>query len=98
MKGFRTPGKYLLLCSVVGVVLGWLPPLVHGPIPEKWDVFYVNGSVLVWAFYLDRMLIGFLVGATVWPRAWYLRGVTSAVIAMGPLGFVSLANRYCGFP
>lgn len=89
---------YPLVCSLLGIGLGWLPMLSHGPIPEKWDVFYINGSVLVWAFYIDRMLIGFLVGITVWPRAWYLRGVTSAVITMAPLGFVSLANRYCGFP
>ena len=92
--------KYIVLCSLLGLPLGWLPRLLnlHGPIPEKFDLYGLNGSVLVWAYYLDRLLIGFLVGITVWPRAWYLRGPVCGLVLMLPIGFVSLANAYCGPP
>ena len=89
---------YPLLCALVGFAVGWLPMLVHGPIPEKYDVLYIQGNVAVWGWYLARSLIGFLVGITRWPGAWYLRGPMCGVLMMLPLGIVSLATPGCGFP
>lgn len=89
---------YPLLCSLAGLVLGWLPMLVHGPIPEKYDALYINGAVAVWGWYLARHSIGFLVGITTWPGHWYLRGPMCGLLMMLPLGFVSLATPLCGFP
>jgi hypothetical protein len=54
---------YVAVCAVLGLVLGWLPKLAHGPIPEKFDVYFIDGSLMVWAFYCARMLIGFWVGS-----------------------------------
>jgi hypothetical protein len=89
---------YPLLCALLGGVLGWLPALVHGPIPEKYDALYIRGAVAVWGWYLARMSIGFLVGITRWPVRWVLRGPMCGLLAMLPLGFVSLATPACGFP
>jgi hypothetical protein len=79
-------------------VLGWAPKLVHGPIPEKYDLLYIKGSIAVLGWYLARCLIGFLVGITRWPERWWLRGPMIGVLTMLPLGFVSLATPGCGFP
>ncbi len=89
---------YLLLCVLLGSVLGWVPSFFHGPIPEKFDILYINGSVAVWGWYTARMLIGLLVGITSWPHNWYLRGPLCGLLAMFPLTLVSLAMPGCGEP
>jgi hypothetical protein len=91
-------GRYILLCTAIGLAAGWIPKFFHGPIPEKFDMLYIKGAVAVWAFYTARMLIGFLVGITVWPRQWYLRGPLCGMLAIVPLGFVVLATPGCGPP
>ena len=88
--------SYLWTCILLGLILGWLPTLFHGPIPEKFDQFYISGSWAVWAWYLSRMLIGLAVGVTVRPRIFWLRGLLVGGIMMFPLGFVSLAVPTCG--
>ena len=88
--------SYPAVCAVAGFFLGWLPMLFHGPIPEKFDIYYINGSVLVIGFYLARLLIGAVVGATVLPSRWYLRGPLCGALMMLPLGFVVLATPGCG--
>jgi hypothetical protein len=94
--GVRLP--YPALCALLGVLLGWWPALFHGPIPEKYDVLYIHGAIIVWAWYLARSLIGFIVGITSWPRRWWLRGPLCGVMTMLPLGIVSLATPACGAP
>jgi hypothetical protein len=89
---------YPLLCALLGVSVGWIPRLLHGPIPEKYDVLYIKGTTAVWGWYLARCLIGFLVGITTWPKRWWLRGPMIGLLAMLPLGFVSLATPGCGPP
>ena len=89
---------YPLLCTLLGVVLGWLPALVHGPIPYKFNVLGIRGAVAVWAFYSARLLIGFLVGITRWPGRWFLRGPLCGVIAMFPVTVIALATPGCGPP
>jgi len=89
---------YPLCCTLLGVVLGCLPRLVHGPIHEKFDVLYIQGVVAVWAWYVARCLIGFLVGITRWPARWWLRGPMCGAIMLVPLSFVSLATPGCGPP
>jgi hypothetical protein len=91
-------GRYLLVCAAAGAVLGWLPWLFHGPIPEKFDVLYIDGDIAVWGWYAARILIGFFVGATAWPSVWYLRGPLCGFAVMLPLTLVSLAMPGCGFP
>ena len=88
--------SYVLVCALLGVVLGWLPRLFHGPIPEKFDVFLLRGSIIVWAWYTARMLIGLMVGLTHRPRRWWLRGPLCGALSMLPLGFVSLGTPTCG--
>ena len=88
--------SYPLACIVAGLIVGWTPMLFHGPIPEKWDYYYINGSILVWAYYAARLTIGFWVGVTTVPGRWYLRGPLCGALAMFPLGFVALANPLCG--
>jgi len=88
---------YPALCALLGLVLGWLPLLVHGPHPSKFNVLYIRGDVAVWAFYSARLLIGFLVGITFWPARWYLRGPLCGFLAMLPVTFVALATPRCGF-
>jgi hypothetical protein len=89
---------YPLLCTLLGLVLGWLPRLVHGPIPQKFNVLYIRGATAVWAFYTARMLIGFVVGITRWPAAWYLRGPLCGFLMLFPLTLISLAMPGCGWP
>jgi hypothetical protein len=89
---------YPAICALLGLAIGWTPMLLHGPIPEKYDVLYVQGSIAVWGWYAARLLIGFIVGITWWPRAWWLRGPLIGLLTMFPLGWVSLATPGCGFP
>ena len=88
--------SYLWTCVLLGLLLGWVPMFFHGPIPEKFDQFYISGSWAVWAWYLSRMSIGLLVGVTVRPRRFWLRGLLVGGLVMLPLGFVSLAVPTCG--
>lgn len=88
---------YLVVCVALGLLIGWTPMLFHGPIHEKFDIFYLNGPVMVWAWYLARLSIGLWVGITALPREWYLRGPLCGALAMIPLGFVSLGVPGCGF-
>jgi hypothetical protein len=90
----KTP--YVVVCAALGLMLGWIPRFFHGPIPAKFDIFYLDGAVLVWGFYVARSMIGLLVGITLLPRAWYVRGPLCGALVMVPLGFVSLATPGCG--
>ena len=47
VRQWRDRIPYTLLCVVLGLALGWLPKLVHGPIPEKFDYYFLNGSTIV---------------------------------------------------
>jgi hypothetical protein len=89
---------YAALCTLIGLVLGWLPLLVHGPIPEKYDILYIRGAVAVWGWYTARLLIGFAVGITHWPARWYVRGPLCGFMMLFPLSLVSLATPGCGLP
>jgi len=88
---------YPLVCAVVGFALAWLPLLVHGPIPYKFDTVRMNGAVAVWAFYLARLLIGVLVGITRYPPRWFLRGPLCGLIMIAPVSLISLATPGCGW-
>lgn len=90
--------RYVAVCIALGLALGWLPGLVHGPVAEKWDVHAIRGAMVVWGYYLARLSIGLWVGITSVPSAWYLRGPLCGALAMIPLGFVGLANPLCGPP
>jgi hypothetical protein len=95
----RNPAiPYVLLCVALGAVLGWVPRLLHGPIPYKFNLHELHGERMVWAFYSGRMLIGFWVGVSTWPRAWYLRGPLCGLVTMLPVVFISLATPECGWP
>jgi hypothetical protein len=87
---------YPLLCALLGLAAGWLPRLVHGPIPYKFDVLGIHGAVAVWGFYSARMLIGALVGVTRWPSRWWVRGPLCGFVTMFPLTLVVLATPGCG--
>ena len=87
---------YPLLCALVGLVVGWFPKFFHGPIPEKFDLYYFHGYLAVWAYYLARLLIGVAVGISVVPALWYVRGPLVGAVMMVPCGFISLANPSCG--
>lgn len=89
---------YAPLCAVLGLLLGWWPALLHGPIPEKFNILYIQGAVVVWGWYIARSLIGLLVGITHWPRQWWLRGPLCGLFMLFPLGFVSLGTPGCGAP
>ncbi len=88
---------YPLLCTVLGLVLGWLPLLIHGPIPEKFNVLYIRGAIAIWAFYSARLLVGFFVGISAWPARWYLRGPLCGFLTLLPVTFIALATPRCGF-
>ena len=87
---------YLLVCTLIGVVVGWIPMLLHGPIPEKLNLLYIQGSVAVWGFYVARLMIGFMVGVTSWPRTWWLRGPLFGFLTLLPLTIFILAVPGCG--
>lgn len=87
---------YPLVCAVLGLALGWLPMIFHGPIPEKYNIHYIRGAIAVWGWYVARALIGLLVGITSSPARWYLRGPLCGLLMLLPLGFVSLATPECG--
>lgn len=89
---------YPRVCTLLGLVLGWAPVLFHGPIPEKFDLLYIKGSIAVWAYYSARLLIGFVVGISVWPERWWLRGPLVGFLTMLPVTFVALATPGCGPP
>lgn len=93
----RRAVSYVLVCTLAGLVLAWLPRLVHGPIPEKFALVRLNGAVAVWTFYTARLLIGFFVGCGVWPRRFWLRGPLYGVLLMLPPAFLALANPGCGW-
>jgi hypothetical protein len=94
----RTRFPYTAVCFAIGIPLAWIPSFFHGPIHQKFDIFYLNGAVMVWGWYLARMLIGLLVGVSSTPPQWYLRGPLCGLLAMVPLGFVSLGIPGCGWP
>lgn len=96
--GGRGEWPYVVVCTVLGALLGWLPQYLHGPIPYKFDVHYLDGSRMVWAFYSARMLIGFWVGVSTWPGPWWLRGPLVGAIGIFPVLFISLATPECGWP
>ena len=89
---------YTPLCTVIGLLIGWMPILVHGPIPEKYNILYIKGAIAVWGWYTARLLIGFVVGITRWPPRWYLRGPLCGFMMLFPLSLVSLATPSCGLP
>jgi hypothetical protein len=89
---------YAPLCTIIGLAIGWMPMLVHGPIPEKYNMLYIRGAIAVWGWYVARLLIGFLVGITRWPTPWYLRGPLVGFMTLFPLSLVSLATPTCGAP
>src|SRR5512139_3128830 len=82
--GSRSRLSYTAICVAAGLVLAWVPAFFHGPIPQKFDLFYLNGAVMVWGWYLARMLIGLLVGITALPSQWVLRGPLCGLLAMVP--------------
>jgi hypothetical protein len=87
---------YALVCTLLGLVVGWFPVLFHGPIPEKFNVHYIQGSIAVWAFSTARLSIGFWVGMTRWPPEWYVRGPLVGFLIMLPVTFITLATPGCG--
>jgi hypothetical protein len=91
-------GRYTLLCVALGLLLGWLPSWLHGPVAEKFDVLYIRGDVAIWGWYVARMATGFWIGVATWPRPWWLRGPLLGALALFPLTCVSLAMPGCGAP
>jgi len=97
-KPTDTSVRYLVVCTLVGLAVAWIPSFLHGPIAAKFDLLYIDGSIAVWGWYVARSLIGFFVGLTHWPRAWFLRGPLVGFLVMLPLTLVSLATPGCGAP
>ena len=97
MRSLLRAAPYAWVCAILGLALGWLPWLLHGPAPEKFSVLYINGPVAIWNFYTARLLIGFFVGITMWPAAWYLRGPLCGFLLLLPATFLALATPHCGF-
>jgi hypothetical protein len=91
------PLPYPVLCTLAGLVLGWVPAWIHGPIAYKFNAAGLDGPTAVWAFYSARLAVGFLVGITRWPQPWYLRGPLCGLVAMVPVSLVALATPGCGF-
>jgi hypothetical protein len=89
---------YLAVCVALGLGLGWLPMFLHGPIAEKFDVLYIEGRIAVWSYYVARCAIGFWVGATAFPRRWWLRGPLIGALVVFPLTLISVAMPGCGGP
>ena len=97
LRPVMSRAPYPLVCTLLGLLLGWLPVLLHGPIAHKFNVLYIDGATAVWAFYLSRLTVGFWVGVAVWPRAWYVRGPLFGFLALLPVSLISLATPGCGF-
>jgi hypothetical protein len=72
--------------------------MIHGPIPEKFNVLYIRGVVAIWAYYTARLSIGFWIGVSTWPARWYLRGPLCGFLSLLPITFVALAMPGCGWP
>ncbi len=89
---------FLLVCAALGLALGWIPGLLHGPIPHKFDILFIEGDVAIWAWYVARSSIGFWIGMTVWPQRWWLRGPLVGAAVLLPLTLVSLGMPGCGAP
>lgn len=89
---------YTLVCTLLGLALGWIPAQLHGPIPEKFDVLYIQGSIAIWAWYVARSIIGFWIGVTAWPAPWWIRGPLCGFLTLLPLTLVSLGMPGCGAP
>ena len=87
-----------LVCTLLGLAVGWVPAFLHGPIPYKYNVLGIRGDVAVWGWYVARLSIGFVIGITRWPRPWYVRGPLCGFLMLFPLGIVSLATPGCGGP
>ncbi len=87
---------YPVVCALIGFVLGWIPKFLHGPIPEKFNLFYIRGSISVWSWYTARLLVGVMVGFTCVPRRWYVRGPLIGFLMMLPPGIMSLSVPTCG--
>lgn len=96
MRTGRLRIPYPLLCALLGLALGWIPAWLHGPIAHKFNVLYIRGAIAVWAYYSARLLIGFFVGITAWPRQWFLRGPLCGFLVMLPVTFIALATPGCG--
>ena len=92
----RPARSYVAVCAAVGLAVGWIPGLLHGPIPEKFDYFELRGAVAVWSWYVARLLIGVMVGLTVLPARWWLRGPLCGFLMLLPPGIMSLATPTCG--
>lgn len=71
--------------------------LLHGPIPAKFNVLYVDGAVAVWSYYVARLMIGFLVGFSTWPRPWWIRGPICGFLAMLSPAIMAVAVPGCGY-
>ena len=89
---------YLLVCTALGLLVGWIPMLLHGPIPQKYDRLYIAGAIAVWGWYTARLSIGFWIGVSHWPRPWWVRGPLVGALVLFPLTLVSLATPGCGAP
>ena len=90
--------RYLAVCTALGLALGWLPGLVHGPVAAKWDVHAVDGTWVVGGYLAARLSIGLWVGISSTPSSWYLRGPLCGALAMVPVGLVAVSNPLCGSP
>lgn len=88
--------RYIVLCALVGLALSWVPAYLHGPIREKWDYYYLDGSWAVWTWYLARAAVGAFVGLTVWPARWWIRGPLIGALLLLPPCMMSMANPLCG--
>jgi hypothetical protein len=88
--------RYRVVATAAGLVAAWIPWVLHGPIPEKLDRVRLNGAIVVWGFYVARLLIGFVVATTTWPRAWWLRGPLFGVLVMLPCSLFALGTPGCG--
>lgn len=90
------PARYRVVATCTGIVATVIPYVLHGPIPEKLDRVRLNGAIVVWAYYVARMLIGFVVATTSWPPAWWIRGPLFGFLVMLPCGLFALGTPGCG--
>jgi hypothetical protein len=88
---------YPVLCALLGLVLGWVPMFLHGPIAQKFNVLYLRGSIAIWAFYSARLSVGLWVGISTFPRAWFLRGPVCGLLSLLPVSLIALATPRCGY-